>query len=299
MLFEMDGTINVHLEKANLSFTHLEGAILALAHLEGANLYEAHLEGADLHRTHLEGTYLYKTHLGGTSLRNAFFDNNSVFQYVLFKDEWFGSVLLADTHWGGMNLSLVNWRQIEILGDEYEARRPKRLDGKTKDRDNWIRDYRRAVRGYRQLATILLEQGLNEDAARFSYRAQLLQRRVQWFQMFQRGIKLRQRIQILRGWLFSWFLFLLAGYGYRLGRSFLAYLLVISLFMALYRFIDPHLVWSEAFVVSMTAFHGRGFSPSSFSPGDPLSIISAIEAFVGLIIEVTFIATLTQRFFNR
>ena len=133
VLFEMDCTINVHLEKANLSFTHLEGAILALAHLEGANLYEAHLEGADLHRTHLEGTYLYKTHLGGTSLRNAFFDNNSVFQYVLFKDEWFGSVLLADTHWGGMNLSLVNWRQIEILGDEYEARRPKRLDGKTKD----------------------------------------------------------------------------------------------------------------------------------------------------------------------
>jgi hypothetical protein len=52
-------------------------------------------------------------------------------------------------------------------------------------------------------------------------------------------------------------------------------------------------------VVSMTAFHGRGFSPSTFSPGDPVSIVSAIEAFVGLIIEVTFIATLTQRFFNK
>ena len=61
----------------------------------------------------------------------------------------------------------------------------------------------------------------------------------------------------------------------------------------------PHLAWYNAIVVSMTAFHGRGFSPSTFSQGNPLSIASAIEAFVGLIIEVTFIATLTQRFFNR
>src|SRR5258708_16325224 len=114
----MDGAINVHLEKANLSFTHLEGAILALAHLEGANLYEAHLEGADLHRTHLEGTYLYKTHLGGTSLRNAFFDNTTVFQYVLFKDEWFASVLLPYTPPAGINLSLFNSRQITLLAHE-------------------------------------------------------------------------------------------------------------------------------------------------------------------------------------
>lgn len=68
--------------------------------------------------------------------------------------------------------------------------------------------------------------------------------------------------------------------------------------MALYLLLDPHLTWYEAIVVSMTAFHGRGFSPSPFSPGDPLSIASAVEAFVGLIIEVIFIATLTRRFFG-
>src|SRR5713226_3956820 len=79
----------------------------------------------------------------------------------------------------------------------------------------------------------------------------------------------------------------------------LAYLLVIGTFMVLYLLLDPHLAWYEAIVVSMTAFHGRGFSPSAFSPGDPLSIASAIEAFVGLIIEVTFIATLTRRFFGQ
>lgn len=95
------------------------------------------------------------------------------------------------------------------------------------------------------------------------------------------------------------FRFLLAGYGYKPGRSFIAYLLVIGTFMAFYLLLDPHLVWYEAIVVSMTAFHGRGFSPSTFSPGDPLSIASAIEAFVGLVIEVTFIATLTRRFFGQ
>jgi hypothetical protein len=117
--------------------------------------------------------------------------------------------------------------------------------------------------------------------------------------MLQKGVKLRQRAQALGAWLFSWFLFLLAGYGYRLGRSFLSYLLIISLFMTIYRLLDPHLAWNEAFVVSMTAFHGRGFSPSTFTPSDLLSFASAAEAFVGLIIEVTFIATLTQRFFSR
>ena len=37
----------------------------------------------------------------------------------------------------------------------------------------------------------------------------------------------------------------------------------------------------------------------TFTPGDAVSLLSALEAFIGLIIEVTFIATLTQRFFNR
>ncbi len=77
------------------------------------------------------------------------------------------------------------------------------------------------------------------------------------------------------------------------------YVLVVVGFTILYLGLDGHLAWYEAVVVSMTAFHGRGFSPSTFSPGDPLSIASAIEAFVGLVIEVTFIATLTQRFFNK
>jgi hypothetical protein len=49
----------------------------------------------------------------------------------------------------------------------------------------------------------------------------------------------------------------------------------------------------------MTAFHGRGFFPDQFHPGDPQALVAAIEALVGLLIEVTFIATLTQRLFGK
>ena len=49
----------------------------------------------------------------------------------------------------------------------------------------------------------------------------------------------------------------------------------------------------------MTAFHGRGFFAGTFSPADPQAGVAALEAFLGLLIEVTFIATLTQRLFRR
>ncbi len=50
----------------------------------------------------------------------------------------------------------------------------------------------------------------------------------------------------------------------------------------------------------MTSFHGRGFFPgNNILLDDPLTVLAAFEALVGLIIKVTFIVTLTQRFFNR
>lgn len=49
-------------------------------------------------------------------------------------------------------------------------------------------------------------------------------------------------------------------------------------------------------------FHGRGFFPSlgsEYSLHNPLVIMTAFEAVVGLLIEISFIATFTQRFFGR
>jgi cellulose synthase/poly-beta-1,6-N-acetylglucosamine synthase-like glycosyltransferase len=297
------------LEEANLRQTHLEGAILRAAHLEGAILHEAYLQGANLRAAYLEGANLYRAqlqdgylrdaHLQGADLRGAFLDTASTLTNATLSDRQFGSLFLTDIHWGDANLATVRWSQIKMLGEEHVARQKKRNDGEKKDKATQVEEYQSAVRGNRQLSVALQNQGLNEDAAYFAYRAQVLQKTVFWLQMLQSHISLRQRLQSSGAWLFSWFLFLLAGYGYKLWRSFLAYLLVIGIFTSLYLLLTPHLVWYEAIVVSMTAFHGRGFSPNTFSPGDPLSIASAFEAFVGLIIEVTFIATLTQRFFNK
>jgi hypothetical protein len=52
-------------------------------------------------------------------------------------------------------------------------------------------------------------------------------------------------------------------------------------------------------VLSISSFHGRGFFQPVQSLGDPVAIIAAVEAIVGLLIEISFIATFTQRFFGR
>jgi hypothetical protein len=101
----------------------------------------------------------------------------------------------------------------------------------------------------------------------------------------------------------SWLLDLISGYGYKPMRSVITYLLVVSLFGLAYWSIGVAtghtLTWNEAGVVSLTAFHGRGFFATAFAPGDPQAALAAIEAVIGLLIEITFIATFTQRFFAR
>jgi uncharacterized protein YjbI with pentapeptide repeats len=291
--------VQAHLEGAKLNMVYLEGANLAAAHLEGAELDGAHLEKAYLFQTHLEGANLRETHLEGANLHGAFFSGATNLDGIVLGNKQAGFASLAGVRWNEVDLSEVDWTSVSMLGDEQLAHRRKEDDGKIKSAWFRLKDYQTAVRADRQLAIALQTQGLNEQATRFAYRAQVLQRRVYWFEMVQPKVKLKQRVQALSDWLFSWFLFLLTGYGYLLWHSFLTYFLTISFFMTIYHIIDPQLAWSEAFVVSMTAFHGRGFSPSTFIPGDPLSFVSAAEAFVGLIIEVTFIATLTQRFFRK
>lgn len=282
----------MHLEGANLHGAHLEGAYFCMARLEGANLYGAHLEGADLYGAHLEGAYLKEAHLEGASLRRCFFGVSSNFNDVKLSNEKIGSALLSGVHWGDMDLSLANLAQLKTLGDESEAQRPKRWDGKRKNRYERLYDYKLAVQANRQLTVALQAQGLNEEATNFAYRANVLQRKLTWQQ------------RRFGQYLFSLFINLLAGYGYKLWRSFATYVLVIIGFAAAYYLLrsSVNLPFSllDAIVFSMTSFHGRGFSPGeSIGLNNPLTILAAIEAFVGLVIEVTLIATLTQRFFKR
>jgi hypothetical protein len=86
-------------------------------------------------------------------------------------------------------------------------------------------------------------------------------------------------------------------------RAFLAYVVVILAFAVVYlvnsAFVTPHLNWNEAIVLSMSSFHGRGFFNPGISLGDTYAELAAGEALLGLLIEITFIATFTQRFFAR
>jgi uncharacterized protein YjbI with pentapeptide repeats len=301
---------DAHLEGADLTAAHLEGADLTAAHLEGADLTAAHLEGADLTAAHLEGKTLSdadyqriqaaKGEFGITvpqqlppaDLRLAFFNEATTLNDLIVGDAH-QSAYLADVRWGGVNLAVIPWttQNITILGDEATARKTKDNQGKQKEREQRIREWEAAVRAYRQLAVALRAQGMNEIADRFAYRAQLCQRRV---------LRLQRRIG---GYLWSHFLNGLAGYGYEPLRTVLAYLvLIIGFALAYMQFgmIDGHAFhFDEALVYSLTSFHGRGFFPGSLKLDDPIVKMAAGEAVTGLLIEISFIATFTQRFFSR
>jgi uncharacterized protein YjbI with pentapeptide repeats len=276
----------VHLERANLSAAYLQDAYLYNAYLEDAYLSEAHLEGADLRAAHLEGADLSEAHLEGGNLSGAFFTSVTNLKGVHFGNEKSGFVLLAGVRWSDVDLSVVDWTQMNILGDEYQARRREKENGEAKDSATRLEEYRTAVRANRQLAVALQGEGLNEEAARYAYRAQRLQRVV---------LRLQRK---LGQYLFSWFLDLLVGYGYRPGRTLFWYLAIIFGFSIAY-FASGNLSPLEAFIFSLTSFHGRGFFPESTLFLDARVILAAFEAVVGLLIEASLIATFTQRFIGK
>jgi uncharacterized protein YjbI with pentapeptide repeats len=282
------------LSHAFLRFLPLGGTLFLNAQLESADLFYAHLENANLINARMEGANLIQAHLEGANLYNAFFDSATRLDNVIFSDEKLGAAKFTDVHWGDVNLAVVDWSTVSESGDESTGRHlENRKIAKTdlRSMDGLKGSYKLAARAYRQLSVVLRNQGLTEDAARFAYRAQLTQRKVLWYQH-----KFGQ-------YLFSLFLDLLAGYGFKAWRSFAAYLIIISMFAIAYYIlghtVGPVLSPLGSVVFSITSFHGRGFFPGGIKLDDPLTVLAAIEAFAGLLIEVTFIATLTQRLFGK
>jgi uncharacterized protein YjbI with pentapeptide repeats len=267
---------DAHLSNADLSGCHLEGADLTRAYLREANLSGCHLEGASLWGANLEEARLFGVHLEGAILRRAWLDSKTILNSAVLDRR----TQLGDIQWGSVgsvNLSSIDWSHVPRLGDE-----------KFTSPD---RPFESRVRANRQVAAQLRAQGMAEVADRFAYRANVCQRAV-----------------LLSRWHFpqylgSLFLDLISGYGYRPVRSLIAYVLVILGFAVTYFALggangEP-LPWNEAIVISMTAFHGRGFFQTAFQPGDLQAAVAAVEAFIGLLIEIVLIATFTQRFFAR
>ena len=277
-------------EQREAAAIHLEGAILDSADLTWATLRSAHLEGTSLVLAHLEGATLRGAHLEGADLRLAYLDNSTILHGVTLSNHGHGSASVADVSWNGVNLVVIDWATVTVLGDEQRAHQQRMPSGTAKDTITQLNEYREAVRANRQLAVVLRTQGLTEEADQFAYRAQLLQREV-W----------RRQRRILK-YALSWFLYLIAGYGYRPIRSVIWYLVIIFGFAMAYFSIGHLPPVPDAFVFSLTSFHGRGFFPglgNETSLHNPLVVLAAIEAVIGLFIEISFIATFTQRFFAK
>ncbi|HET9981233.1 MAG TPA: pentapeptide repeat-containing protein [Ktedonobacterales bacterium] len=278
--------VDADLSGADLGYADLSGANLTWVNLSGAHLRAVNLSKAWLIFATLNGATFARCDLRGAILRHARMDAATLLGNVTFD----AHTQLRDIAWNGASLTQIDWSQTPRLGDEDDAHyvsaehggRPTHLPSR----------WEGAARTYQQLAVALRDQGISVPAARFAYRSQALQRRV-----------LRQQRHYLRA-SGSWLLDLISGYGYKPMRSLITYLLVIGLFAIGYYLlggnVTPALSPLDALIFSVTSFHGRGFAAGeAVSLHNPLTILAAGEAVLGLLIEIVFIATFTQRFFSR
>lgn len=333
-----------HLEGARLNAVHLEGAILVGTHCEGKALSVKERERLrvwmprfpeTLSAADLRGAFLNAR----TSL-NEIHPGNDQYGYVALGDVHWGDVNLTVIEWdrlkrlgdetlaptlkieeespqpGERGLSATAERAVDMLQRaqevsdvvvDYVMRSPTLMnhfrgrlayEAQAQPETQQQLDRERlqaAVRAYRQLAVVLRAQGLNEAADRFAYRAQVLRRRV----------LRRSGVRAYGSYIFSWFLDMLAGYGFKPGRTLAAYLATVLGFALIYFALSfltgyhPAMSPLYALVISILSFHGRGFYPGGFSPTFPMAVCAACEAIIGLTIEISFIATFTQRYFGK
>jgi hypothetical protein len=245
---------------------------------------------ADLYQAHFEAT-------PPADLSLAVMDSATRLDGAVLGNEARIGPWMEGVQWNGARLTGIDWSAVQTLGDEHGVSGNMALSRRIYYPDgNKVQQF--AERAYRQLTMALRDQGINDHADRYAYRAQLCHRRV-----------LRLERHYLR-YLGSLFLDLISGYGYQPVRSFITYALVILGFAAAFFAIGSgvlgisgHRVINapvSALIFSITSFHGRGFFPGGgLALDDPITILAAIEAIMGLFIEITFIATFTQRFFAR
>jgi hypothetical protein len=122
--------------RANLARTNLHGVDLS-----GVTLSEADLRGAKLGPACFE-----RTKLRGVNLRSAILDGDTDLSGVQLDEH----TSLGDIQWNGANVTVVDWSQLKKVGDE---------DGEVVQLD-------RPIRAYRQIASLLRSQGMNEFADR-------------------------------------------------------------------------------------------------------------------------------------
>jgi hypothetical protein len=279
-----------NLRGARLLGANLAGAVLTKADLSEANLRQASLLNARLANAQLSGASLLGANLAsadltgadlsGVDLRRARMDATTQLVDVTIDTQ----TKVADVLWNGVSLAQVDWEHAPHLGDEA-------LVEATPNIRERALAFQVAARAYRGLGVILRDQGLSDVASRYRVRQHSMERHAFFAERnFGR-------------WAFSGFLNVISGYGEQPERAFGAYISVVAIFTIIYwwltQTIETHvfrLSWDEALVLSLITFHGRGFFPNTLALGDWVTRLGAIEAVIGLFIEVIFIATFSRRF---
>ena len=285
-------------EQRDMAAIRLDNTYMLEAHLEGASLRSAHLEGAYLRYVHFDWAYLRYAHFEGASLRyatlvranmgGAFFSDASQLDQAVVSDDQGNCALLGGVHWNGVDLSGIDWSTVKKLGDEHRAfERTRRSDGAPKDRGKRLKDMSDAVRAYRQLAGALQSQGLSDDANRFAYHGQVIQKMT----------LLRKRQY--GAYLVSWLLDLFAGYGYKPYRFFFSAIAVLVAFWAINVFIGGRLT-ILAILNALILSAQNLLSPDFRALGSNLlATVGAIEGLFGLFIAAVLIAIVTNRILNK
>ncbi|HEV2236466.1 MAG TPA: pentapeptide repeat-containing protein [Ktedonobacterales bacterium] len=298
-----------NLEQANLRGAHLASTNLAEARLDGAFLAEAVLQGANLHKARLVGANLTRAHLEGANLRLAVCDTATQLD-----EAFFNRAALAHLTFGGANLTLVYWGEVQRLGDEVEARRPRTLNVVYRESDwraeeagrrkvAWMKsgEFTDAARAYRALAVALRAQGLSKDATRFHYRSELMARHALFYDVVARLFSVRFYTVpwVAARWVVSLLLDVFVGYGDYIGRLLGTYLLLVLGFAGAY-LAQWHLALSlphalDALALSVTAFHGHGLTPPGAVLTHAMLWQTGAESVLGLLIEALFVAAFTRR----
>jgi hypothetical protein len=273
--------------------------------LEGANFSGAKLKDVDFSSANLEGVNFSGANLEGANFSGAKLKDAKFWETQLVDQQGVGPSLADVQGWEGVNLSLIEWSQIKRLGEEALAKKEMDEEGERKGKTIRVLDYHRAARAYRQVATALEGQGLKEEAGRFAYSAQAMQRRMLRYRIRQPKRRWRQRLTDLVAFLFSGGLNILSGYGYHFERTVFWYLVVLGLFMGIYLSIScglpasEHLEWGDALILSVSNMVGRGFFRQDLSLSDPYAAWSVVEGVFGVFMDVVLISTLTQWLFKK
>lgn len=262
---------DARLGRADLSGADLRDVAFERAHLQEAVMDRARLDGADLSGADLTGA-----DLSGASLRSADLSGTNLTGATIESAETMRHVIIdAQTHF-----EHVKWGGKPIKDPRHIADRAQRL-----------RTYREVAQLYHDIAELLRDAGFLSEAS--TYR--LLEHRM------RRGVLFTARRY--GAWLFSAFLNVISGYGERISRTLVTYLIIILAFAAFYfvganylQLQPAHLSVGDAFIQSLVSFHGRGFVSSALQLGDRMAGVTVAEAVCGLFVEAIFIATFSRRF---